>query len=165
MDKKELKNKTTSVTSKMLDGWLRRYISVKNVCSFDVETTGLDAKTSEIFSYCIGHSDGTSEVYRLDGSEKDRRVGWKRLKEFFADPSIGKIAHNFKFDAHNNRNIGLANKGRWDDTMLMSFVYKNTNRHGLKELAKFYDKWYWGYAKITHSLFHKNQPTFRLPIP
>ena len=127
MDTYELKNKTTSVTATMLDGWLRRYLKTHTNCSFDVETTGLDAKTSEIFSYCIGHADGQTEVYRLDTTKKNKDIGWRRLKEFFADPSIGKIAHNFKFELHFLRKHGvyIHPETVWHDTMLMSRILRN----------------------------------------
>ena len=127
METYEVKSKTTSITWQMLDRWLKRYLKVKTNCSFDVETTGLDYRTSEIFSFCIGHMDGSSEVFRLDQSKRAKRVGLARLKEFFADPSIGKIAHNFKFELHFLRKLGIFIHPDtvWHDTMLMSRILRN----------------------------------------
>lgn len=69
------------------------------VCSFDVETLGLSAHRHKMFAFSIGHSDGHVERWRLDGKDKkDPKLAWKRLREFWADPSIAKVAHNWKFD-------------------------------------------------------------------
>jgi len=127
MDKYELKFKTQSVTQKTLDKWLNVYYKNRNACSFDVETTGLSFRTSEIFSYCIGHRDGTSEVWRLDKNGRDKKLGWERLKEFFSDPTIAKIAHNYKFELHflKKHGIYIHPETVWHDTMLQSRLLRN----------------------------------------
>jgi len=133
-----MKHKSNSTTKTILDTWLKRYLKVKKVCSFDVETTGLDFRNSHIFSYCIGHSDGTSEVWRLDGNIQKANEGWKRLKEFFADASIAKVAHNHKFELQflHKHNIEIAEGTVFHDTMLMSRMLRNlAPRHTLDYLC------------------------------
>lgn len=132
------KHKNQSVTRTLLDKWLLRYLKTRNVCSFDVETTGLNFRTSDIFSYCIGHINGDSEIWRLDKSSKQRVKGWNRLEEFFADPKIGKIAHNHKFELQflKKHKIWIHPETVWHDTMLMSRILRNlAPQHTLEYLC------------------------------
>lgn len=118
-----------SITEQMLNSWYYKYRKCYNVASFDIETTGYDPKTKKIFSFCIGHVDGTSEVWRLDTNNSVKnRAGWRRLKEFFLDTSIAKIAHNYKFELKfllAKAGITVPPETIWHDTMLMSRMLRN----------------------------------------
>lgn len=105
-------------------------------CTYDIETTGFDPRTDKIFSYCIGHENGDVEVRRVDGAS--RKKNWKRLERFFADTSIAKIAHNYKFELsfmHHSK-IDVPRETVWEDTMLMSQLLRNNAKsHALENLA------------------------------
>ena len=129
-------------TSKYLKTWQKRYLRIKKWCTFDVETTGLNPRKCTIFSYCICDEEGNVTVWRLDSKDPQDKehvsAGWKYLKEFFADPSIGKIAHNFKFELHflNAHNIFVHPDTVWVDTILMSRLLRNlAYKHGLDWLC------------------------------
>ena len=69
----------------------------------------------------------------------DIDVALARLKELCADPSVLKIGHNLKYDAHiflHEGNGGFFLKAV-DDTMCLSYVLDagRTDRHGLDHLA------------------------------
>jgi len=120
--------RTKSVTARLLNKWYFQYMRTDSVVSFDIETTGLDSSIAKIFSFCIGHIDGTSEVYRLDTSHKlKNRQGWIRLQQIFDDITIGKIAHNYKFEYKFliAAGIKIPNGTIWHDTMLMSRILRN----------------------------------------
>ena len=117
----------------------------RNIQSFDVETTGLNPYLgAKVFSYCIGHGDtGVVEVVRLDTSEGDRVLGMMRLRRFFADTSIVKVAHNYKFELGFLRMMDcpIPNTTVWHDTMLMSQILRNDeNSHSLDYLTWKYGK-------------------------
>lgn len=96
--------------------------------SFDVETTGLNAyRGAKIFAYCIGHEDGTVDVFRLDGKKEEAAANRFHLEMFFADTSIGKIAHNAKFEMSflHCEGINVPEETEWHDTMIMSQLFRN----------------------------------------
>lgn len=131
--------RTKSVTARILNKWYMRYMRTKSVVSFDIETTGIDPREAKIFSFCIGHADGTSEVYRLDTKNKMKnRRGWQRLQALFYDPSTAKIAHNYKFEYKFliSAGIKIPDNTVWHDTMLMSRILRNlAPSHALDYLA------------------------------
>lgn len=121
---------------------LSRYRKVKKITSFDVETTGLSPwdKETEIFSYCIGDLEtGEVEVCRMDDcSPKKRKFYWRKLRDYFEDTSVAKIAHNYKFEYAmlSKHGIPLPEETVWHDTMLMSQLLNNrSRRHKLDWVA------------------------------
>lgn len=114
--------------------------------AFDIETTGLDSRKSEIFSYCVGDTHGNVDVCRVDG--QNRRRNWKRLQDFFADETISKVCHNYHFELAFLRAAGIkvAKKTVWHDTMFMSQLLRNlAPSHALDylcwELCGYTRKW------------------------
>jgi len=105
--------------------------------TFDVETTGFYPYSGDtMFSYCIGDEDGNVGVYRLDG--KNKKKNWKRLKEFFADTCVAKIAHNYKFELGflKAASIHVPEKTIWHDTMIISQLLRNlAPSHALDKLC------------------------------
>ena len=106
---------------------------MKTIQAFDIETTGLKAfRGAKVFAFCIGHMDGTVEVWRLDGKDKkDPALGLKRLETFLADTSIEKVCHNVKFEYSILKENGfiIPENTVWHDTMLMSQILQNNNPH------------------------------------
>ena len=108
--------------------------------SFDYETTGLKPYHGDrMFAYCIGDEQGEVEVKRVDG--KNSKKNWERLQDFFDDISIGKVAHNLKFelslgDVHN---INTPEETVFHDTMIMSRILRSdTPSHKLDDLCRRY---------------------------
>lgn len=115
-------------TAKFQDIWLSRFKAIKKFITFDIETTGFDYKKCKIFAYCTCDESGNVEVIRLDHkNELKNKSGWCKLKEIFADATIAKIAHNYKFELHflKAHNIYIHPNTVWIDTMLMSRLLRN----------------------------------------
>lgn len=129
-----------SFTTAILKTWVRRYLRLKSVFSFDIETTGFNPRKNKIFSYCLCDEYGNVEIHRLDTENKGKtKKGWKRLREIFADPSIGKLAHNYKFELQflKAHGVKIHPETCWHDTMLMSRLLRNLNQsHALDYLGK-----------------------------
>lgn len=108
--------------------------------SFDYETTGLRPYHGDrIFSYCIGSDTGSVDIRRVD--RKDKVTNWKKLKSFFKDTSIGKIAHNLKFELSMNyvHGIEYPEETIFHDTMMMSRMLRSdAPSHKLDDLCRFY---------------------------
>ncbi len=113
-------------------------IETLDVCSYDCETTGLSCQRHKMFSFSIGHSDGTVERWRLDGRDrKDPAKAWERLREFWADASVAKVAHNLKFDLGFliKAGIPIAPGTVFHDTMILSQLMRNlAPSHALDDL-------------------------------
>lgn len=142
---------------------------------FDIETTGVNPRTSEIFSFCIGYWNGDVDVYRVDYKSKKRNArNWKILERFFADTSIAKIAHNYKFELSflKKHGIHVPEGTVWHDTILMSQLLRNlAPRHALEWLGwelfdyprdrdievKKLGTLYGGYHKVPKDLMHDYQ--------
>jgi len=108
--------------------------------SFDLETTGLKTyEGAEIFSFCIGHDDGTVDVYRMDSriqSQNDK--AWKILRDFWLDTSIAKVIHNLKFELTflHAAGVEIPEETELHDTMIMSQLLRNLNpSHALDYLC------------------------------
>lgn len=109
--------------------------------AFDVETTGLRPWNGDkIFAFVFTDWEGNSKVYRVDHkSKKKNEKHWQILRDFFADPSIVKIAHNYKFElgmllAHG---IEIHPDTVWHDTIIMSQMIQNKcPSHALDFLAE-----------------------------
>jgi len=64
----------------------------------------------------------------------------RKLAKIFEDPSIEKIAHNWKFDAHILQNINMCIKGKVHDTVVLTKL-TNENRFSfqLKDIVRKYE--------------------------
>jgi DNA polymerase I len=119
---------------------------MRKVCSYDTETTGLNAYSGDkIFSYCIGDfKTGEVEVWRVDGDERSRGRALVRLQKFFDNTSIVKVGHNFKFDLGMTLQLGIKipEETEWHDTMIMAKMRRNDEvKYTLDYLAWKYGKY------------------------
>ena len=119
----------------------------KKIQSFDVETTGLNPYLgAQIFAFCIGHGDtGKVEVFRLDEKNpKLNTLALQRLRKFFADTTIEKVAHNYKFELGFLKMLGIdiPENTVWHDTMIMAQIYRNDEiKYSLDYLCWKYGKY------------------------
>lgn len=106
----------------------------------DTETTGFDFTTKEIigmsFSWSAEHSYYVPIRHVTEEKQLDIDNIREDLKEFFEDPKISTIWHNYKFDGHFILNEGIQMRGIVYDTLLMSGLLDENCSHKLKDLAK-----------------------------
>lgn len=113
-----------------LERWLAALRSAE-LFAFDTETSSLDYMRAEIVgvSFCVvpgvaayvplGH------VYPGAPQQLERARVLEALKPILEDPSIGKVGHNLKFDAHVLAHAGITLEGMRFDTMLESYVWNS----------------------------------------
>jgi len=115
--------------------------NVKTWKAFDIETTGFNPYHGDtIFAFVITDAEGYSIVHRLDNTNKKYNIISKNiLIDFFQDTTIGKIAHNCKFEISFVKKL-LGKKYPegtfWHDTMIMSQLLNNLEAsHSLEALG------------------------------
>ena len=87
------------------------------------------------FPFCLSICDG-SDSYCIYDDLDNRYEKFKALAPLFEDPTIEKIAHNWKFDAHMLANINMKIVGRVHDTVVLTkLVNENRRSFELRELA------------------------------
>jgi DNA polymerase-1 len=87
------------------------------------------------YPFCLSICDGVNKysIYDTIGNKFQK---FKQLAPLFEDPSIDKIAHNWKFDAHMFANADMRMVGRVHDTVtLTKLVDENRRSFSLRDLA------------------------------
>ncbi len=134
------------------------------VISFDTETTGLKWYEPEVqpITFQMAYKDAEGNIRSIASvvnNEYAEKHGltqfspgeitklieqWKQLLE---DPSIKKVAHNFKYDHHIARKLGINTKGWYACTMQLSFVVdESMERRALDECVRRWVPAYSGYS-------------------
>ena len=113
--------------------------------AFDTETTGLDARHDRLVGMSFATEPGRAWYVPVPSEAAARDVLLARFAPVFADPKIGKIAHNLKFDLTILRHHGLHPVPPVHDSMLAHYVYDAAERHGIDHLARLF----LNYDKIT----------------
>ncbi|HEY9785597.1 MAG TPA: DNA polymerase I, partial [Candidatus Obscuribacterales bacterium] len=137
-------------------------LSQQEVLCLDLETSGLDQFDCDIVGYAFAWSDRIKldenkrpavarEHATIDGSviqtayipvghsgiiggpQLDARTVADRLQPILANPSIGKIAQNAKFEMNVLSQQGLQFAPLCFDPMLASYILNPDEKHGLKE--------------------------------
>lgn len=87
------------------------------------------------YPFCISICDGKN-AYSIYDTVNNGFAKFKQLAPLFEDPSIEKIAHNWKFDAHMFANAGMKIIGRVHDTVVLSkLVDENRHSFQLRDIA------------------------------
>src|SRR5690606_30366200 len=117
---------------------------------FDVETTGTDVWSDYIVGHVITAVKADVHAYiptkhRTDEKQLDNEYVVRALKPYYEDETIGKIAHNARFDIHMLRNEGVELRGlTWDTQIAMHVLNENERFQGgsyqLKDLVTKYLK-------------------------
>jgi DNA polymerase-1 len=91
--------------------------------------------TPQDYPFCMSICDGTN-AYTIYDSIENNFAKFRQLAPLFEDPTIEKIAHNWKFDGHMFANAGMKIIGRVHDTVVLSKL-ANENRPSfqLRDLA------------------------------
>ena len=145
----------TESAQEVLDAIKPFEVMGKRFITFDTETTwyyksshdvppnvvrrwvGTGSKASpQDFPFCISICDGKVAYTLYDTLENDFKE-FKKLAPLLGDPSIGKVAHNIKFDRHMLQNAGVPFAGEWHDTVIVAkLVNENRPSYRLRDLAK-----------------------------
>ena len=134
------------------------------VISFDTETTGLAWYKPEVqpitFQMAYKNAEGdivsVASVLNNEYAEKHGLTQFSpgeitkliaQWKQVLEDPSIKKVAHNFKYDHHIARKLGINTKGWYACTMQLSFVVdESMERRALDECVRRWVPQYGGYS-------------------
>lgn len=131
----------------------------KNLISVDTETTGLNPLEDDIVGLSIAFNDQiiskngrvkfdeTKEnvtvcyyvpLFHNYGKQVDFDYAVNSLAPIFADEKISKTMQNAKFDLHVLKHHNMPVSGLIFDTMLASYIYDSSRKHGLKTQSAMY---------------------------
>lgn len=130
-----------------LDEFLSILTNEKEIV-FDVETTGTDIYEDYIVGNVLSAVDANLHAYIptkhiTDTKQLDHAFVIAKLKPFYENESVAKIAHNGKFDIHMLAREGITVKGfAWDTQIAMNILNENERVQGgsyrLKDLVTKY---------------------------
>ena len=127
-----------------LDEWIKRLQQAELIC-VDTETTSLEYMSAEVVGVALA-VEGVDAAYiplahRYPGvpDQLNREAVLQQLKPILENPSIAKLGHHLKYDAHIFANYGINLTGMRYDSMLESYVLNSTaTRHDMDSVAKKY---------------------------
>lgn len=111
---------------------------------FDVETTGTNVWSDYIVGHVITAIKADIHAYiptkhKTDTPQLDNEYVVEKLRPFYEDSSIGKLAHNAKFDVHMLDREGVTLRGlTWDTQEAMRMLNENEPSVALKKLVSHY---------------------------
>ncbi|ENU81486.1 DNA polymerase I [Acinetobacter sp. ANC 3789] len=113
--------------------------------AIDTETTSLDYRAAEMvgFSVAFDAQDAYYVPFTHDyegaPQQLNREQILAQLKPILENPTVEKIGHHLKYDAHIFANHGIHLQGWFFDTMLASYVLNaSATRHGMDDVARLY---------------------------
>ena len=134
----------TVLTQQQLEVWLARLASAPLI-AFDTETTSLDYRVARIVGVSFSVTPGEAayvplaHAYAGAPQQLDRDATLALLKPLLEDPTLPKVGHHLKYDAHVLANHGIALHGMRYDTMLESYVWNSVaTRHDMDSCAALY---------------------------
>lgn len=114
---------------------------------FDVETTGVDVLNDKLVGHVLTSVKHDIHAYIPvahddESPQLDKDYVTERLRPYYEDENIGKLAHNAKFDiAILSYDLGVTLNGlSWDTQEAMKLLNENESSYRLKELATKYLK-------------------------
>lgn len=120
-------------------------LSTEKRFAIDTETTSLDYRIAEMvgFSVAFDANDAyyipLAHDYEGAPEQLNRDAIIQQIKPILEEPSVEKIGHHLKYDAHIFENHGIHLQGWYFDTMLASYVLNAvTTRHGMDDVARVY---------------------------
>jgi DNA polymerase I len=132
------------VSQDALDTWLAK-LAAAPLISFDTETDSLDYMQAQIVGLSFAVTPGEAAYLPLGHDypgaphQLDREKVLAAFKPLLEDPSLPKLGHHLKYDAHVLANYGIAIKGQKFDSMLESYVLNSVaTRHDMDATAEKY---------------------------
>ncbi len=118
-------------TPESIDKLITELSNTDHFC-FDTETTSLDARTASLVAISFAIHPHTA--YCLPISEDSDNV-LARLKPIFENDTIGKTAHNIKYDMMVMQNHSIETHGKLFDTMIAHYLLQPEQGHSMDYLA------------------------------
>lgn len=121
-----------------------RILNDEDEIVFDVETTGTDIWNDYIVGHVISAVKADIHAYiptrhKTTHRQLSHSYVTQKLKPYYENPAIGKIAHNAKFDIHMLDRDGIDLHGlTWDTQEAMRLLNENEEKFGLKPLVSKY---------------------------
>lgn len=113
--------------------------------AIDTETTSLDYRIAEMVGLSVAFDSKDAYyvpfIHDYEGAPEqlNRETILAQLKPILENPSVAKIGHHLKYDAHIFANHGIQLQGWGFDTMLASYVLNPTaTRHNMDDVARLY---------------------------
>ena len=116
---------------------LARIACSESFC-FDLETTGLDARTTEIVGLSFALAPHAAYYIPAKADREKNMALLALLRPVFEKKGVEKIGHNLKFDIGVLKSHGITVAGPLFDTMLAHYVIEPEHRHGMDHLARTY---------------------------
>jgi len=123
---------------------LLRLLDGEDEIVFDVETTGTDVWKDRIVGHVITAVKADIHAYiptrhKTDHPQLPNDYVVQRLKPYYENESLGKLAHNAKFDIHMLAREGVDLRGlTWDTQEAMKILNENEPSFALKRLVTKY---------------------------
>lgn len=127
-----------------------KLLDVEDEIVFDIESTGVDIWNDYIVGHVITAVKADIHAYiptkhNVTGEQLDHEYVLEKLRPYYEDETIGKIAHNAKYDIHMLANEGVELRGlTWDTQVAMHVLNENERFQGrsyqLKPLVTYYLK-------------------------
>lgn len=111
---------------------------------FDVETTGTNVREDYIVGHVITAIESDIHAYiptkhKTGSRQLPNELVLQSLKPYYEDESLGKLAHNAKFDIHMLAREGITLQGlTWDTQEAMRMLNENEGSFALKVLVTKY---------------------------
>ncbi|MFN8714991.1 MAG: DNA polymerase I [Bacteroidota bacterium] len=113
-------------------------LSKLSSCSFDTETTGLDAHNVEIVGLSFSHQSGTGWYVPVPADQTEAKALLEEFRPIFENENIGKTGQNIKYDLSVLQRYGITLRGKLFDTMIAHYLLQPDMRHNMDVLAETY---------------------------
>lgn len=105
---------------------------------FDLETTGLEARSAQIIGLAFSFKANTGHYVALPHDTREAKAALDEFRQVLADPKIEKVGHNLKYDLSVLKWHGIEVGGRLFDTMLAHSLIEPDQRHKMDFLSEHY---------------------------
>lgn len=103
---------------------------------FDLETTGLEAKTCRPIGIAFSWAAHTGTYLPLPAGPKALAEAIEDLRPILENPDVEKVGHNLKYDVSVLRWNGVRVQGRMFDTMIAHTLIDPDMRHGMDDVSE-----------------------------
>jgi DNA polymerase-1 len=110
-------------------------------CSFDTETTGLDATVSELVGMSFAFQEGEAYYVPVPADMTKARDIVEKFRPFFENENILKIGQNLKYDIVVLKKYGIHVRGNLFDTMIAHYLINPELRHNIDYMAETFLKY------------------------
>ena len=114
-----------------------RLSGLKSFC-FDIETTGLDAKSARPVGLAFSFEAGKAFYVALSGGAVEIQAALEEFRGLLESETIEKVGHNLKYDLSVLKWHGIDVRGPLFDTMLAHSLVEPDQRHGMDYLSEVY---------------------------